>query len=139
MNCFYLHVLAEDHVVFRGNCRSIVVPIADGQYGIMANHSNMVSAIVPGEMHFVTEEGETVTAAVSGGIVKAEANDVLVLVESAERPEEIDAARARRTAEEARDAMMAKEAGMEYRAAQATLIRATNRLRVKRSYRHNDK
>ncbi len=139
MKSFYLHVLAEDHVVFRGDCVSIVVPIADGQYGIMANHSNMVSAIVPGEMHFTTVDGETVTAAVSGGIVKVEANDILVLVESAERPEEIDAARAKRAAEEARDAMMAREASLEYRAAQATLIRATNRLRVKRGYRGNDK
>ena len=139
MSCSLLHILAEDHVVFRGNCRSIVVPIADGQYGIMANHSNMVSAIVPGELHFVTEEGETVTAAVSGGIVKVEANEVMVLVESAERSEEIDAARAKRAAEAAKEAMISREAGMEYRAAQATLIRATNRLRVKRSYRPNEK
>ena len=139
MKSFYLRVLAEDHVVFRGDCVSVVVPIADGQYGIMADHSNMVSAIVPGEMHFTTAEGETVTAAVSSGIIKVEANDVLALVESAERSEEIDAARARRAAEAARDAMMAREASMEYRAAQATLIRVTNRLRVKRSHRGNDK
>ena len=139
MKSFKLQILAEDHVVFRGNCVSIVVPIADGQYGIMADHSNMVSAIVPGELHFTTADGEVITAAVANGIVKVEANDVLVLVESAERPEEIDAARAKRAAEEARDAMIAKQASIEYRAAQATLIRATNRLRVKRGYRGNDK
>lgn len=139
MDSFYVHVLVEDHVLFRGDCVSMLLPIADGQYGIMAHHSNMVSAIVPGELRLTTTGGETVTAAVSNGIVKVENNDVLVLVESAERPEEIDAARAKKAAQEARDAMMAREAGMEYRAAQATLIRATNRLRVKRSYRNNDK
>ena len=70
-------------------------------------------------------------AAVSGGMVKIEKNDVLVLVDSVERPEEIDAARARREADEAREAMLQKKSRQEYQLAQAALARAMNRLRVK--------
>ena len=139
MRSFYIHVLAEDHVLVRGDCLSLVLPLVDGLYGIQANHSPMLSAVVPGELSCTMADGSSISAAVSNGLVKVENNDVLVLVESAERPEEIDTARAKRAAEEARDAMMAREASLEYRAAQATLIRATNRLRVKRGYRGNDK
>jgi len=56
---------------------------------------------------------------------------VLVLVDSVERPEEIDAARARREADQAREAMLQKKSRQEYQLAQASLARAMNRLRVK--------
>ena len=137
MDSFYAHILAEDHVLYRGYCRSMKVPLCDGLYGILANHSNLVSAVVPGELSFVTEEGETMCAAVSSGILKVENNDVLLLVETAELPEDIDAASARRLAEAAKEALMSKQSLIEYRTNQAILIRATNRLRVKRSHSNN--
>ena len=56
---------------------------------------------------------------------------VLVLVDAAERPEDIDAIRARHKADEAREILLQKKSRQEYRTAQATLARALNRLRVK--------
>ena len=56
---------------------------------------------------------------------------MLVLVDSVERPEEIDAARAQREADEAREAMLQQKSRQEYQLAQASLARAMNRLRVK--------
>ena len=52
-------------------------------------------------------------------------------MDSAERPEEIDAIRAQRAADEAREAILQKRSAQEYRMAQANLARALNRLRVK--------
>jgi hypothetical protein len=75
------------------------------------------------------------TAAVSEGMVKVEGNDVLVLVDSAEYPEEIDAKRAQRAADEAKEAILQKRSVREYRTAQANLARAINRLRVKKNAR----
>ncbi len=62
---------------------------------------------------------------------------MLVLVDSAERPEEIDANRAQRAAAEAKEAMLQKKTVQEYKMAQAHLARAINRLRVKRSFARN--
>ena len=70
-------------------------------------------------------------AAISPGMVKVEHNDVLVLVDSAEHPDEIDAARAQREADESREALLQKKSRQEHQIAQATLARALNRLRVK--------
>ena len=56
---------------------------------------------------------------------------MLVLVDSAERPEEIDEARARREADQAREALLQKKSRQEHQVAQAALARALNRLRVK--------
>ena len=57
---------------------------------------------------------------------------MLVLLNCAERPEEIDANRAKLDADRAREALLQKRGVLEYRAAQAQLVRATNRLNVKR-------
>ena len=131
MRTFQLHILAADRVFFEGECESVVAPTASGQYGVQAYHSNMIAAISPGELTFRTAQGETRYAAVSAGMIKVEHNDVLILVDSAERPEDIDVVRAQREADEAREAILQKNSIREYRSAQAALARSINRLRVK--------
>ena len=131
MEVFQAHILAADRSFYEGPCVSLTVPTSDGEQGILAHHSDMIAAVLPGTLRFQTPEGPAQTAAVSGGMVKIEKNEVLVLVDSVERPEEIDAARARREADEAREAMLQKKIRQEYQLAQASLARAMNRLRVK--------
>ena len=131
MEVFQAHILAADRSFYEGPCFSLTVPTSDGEQGILAHHSDMIAAVLPGTLRFQTPEGPAQTAAVSGGMVKIEKNEVLVLVDSVERPEEIDAARARREADEAREAMLQKKSRQEYQLAQASLARAMNRLRVK--------
>ena len=135
MASFYVHILAEDHVLVRGVCNSLVLPLIDGLYGIQAHHSSMISAIVPGVLSCTMADGRVITAAVSNGLVKVENNDVLVLVESAEESGDIDALRAKRDAEEAEAALRSHKTAMEYRIAQAALLRATRRLRASGSYK----
>ena len=108
MRTFQMHLLEADKVFFEGECESLVVPTTVGQYGILAGHSNMISAVVPGVLSYRAPGKEWRTAAVSEGMVKVEGNDVLVLVDSAEYPEEIDAKRAQRAADEAKEAILQK-------------------------------
>ena len=131
MNTFNVKILASDGAEYQGPCVSLIVPTSDGQYGIMALHSNMISAIVPGKLTSRTPEGVEHILAVSSGLVKAEGGEVLVLVGAAERPEEIDANRARRELEASREAVLQRRSIHEYRLAQANIARALNRLRVK--------
>ena len=63
-----------------------------------------------------------------------EDHDVLILANTIERPEEIDANRARRAAEAAREALHQKMGWAEYHIAQANLAREINRLRVKQEF-----
>ena len=131
MEPFHMRVLASDTSFFDGTCRSAVVPCIDGAMGILAHHSNMIAAVVPGELRLETEMGERRMAAVSAGLLKIEDGDVLLLVDTAERPEDIDANRARRAADAAKEALLQKKSFQEYKSAQAKLARALSRLRVK--------
>ncbi len=131
MKEFSVHILASDNVLYQGKCESLVVPTTQGQYGILADHSNTICALVPGTLVYRAPQGENKIAAVSGGIVKIEDNDVIVLVDSAERPEDIDVNRAKRDADMAKEALLQKQSIREYHATAAKLARAVNRLKVK--------
>ena len=56
---------------------------------------------------------------------------MLLLLDAAERPEDIDALRAKEAADAAREALLQKQSIQEYHMAQTTLARAIARLRVK--------
>ncbi len=131
MNTFKLTVLAAEKPFFEGKCISIVIPTNDGQYGIMANHNNVIAAIVPGILKVSTADKNEFVAAVSEGIIKVENGDVLLLADTAEYPEEIDENRAKRSAERAKEAILQKKSIQDYYTAQAKMARAINRLKVK--------
>ncbi len=133
MKQFYIRILAADHVFYEGQCESRNVPTTHGLFGIWANNYNIIYAIVPGKLSFRVPGEENQYAAVSEGLLKVENGEVLVLVDSAERPEDIDANRALREAEEAKEELLQKRSVMELRLARGNLSRALNRLKVKRA------
>ncbi|MDO4649655.1 MAG: ATP synthase F1 subunit epsilon [Eubacteriales bacterium] len=132
MKTFQLYILAADKVLFEGKCESLIVPSIKGRYGIKANHSNTISAIVSGMLSYKAEGEEMKAASVSDGMLKIENNEVLVLVDSAEKPEEIDVNRAKKAEAAAKEELLQKRSIQEYRAAQAHLARAISRLNVKK-------
>ena len=57
-------------------------------------------------------------------------------MDSAERPEDIDANRAKQAEARAREELLQKRSQMEYRLAQTNLARALNRLRISGEHKH---
>ncbi len=131
MENFPVHILAADEPFYEGPCQSISVPTTTGMYGVLAHHTNVIMAIVPGTLRYRCEGEDEKLAAVSAGLMKVENGEVLILVDSAERPEEIDANRAKRAADRAKEELLQKKSIQEYRMAQSNLARALSRLQVK--------
>ena len=131
MESFQVYILAADEAFYEGPCEALSGPCSTGMMGILAHHSNMIAAVVPGTLRYRCPGESEKLAAVSAGLVKVENGIVLILVDSAERPEEIDANRARRAADEAKEALLQKQSIQEYRMAQSSLARAISRLQVK--------
>jgi F-type H+-transporting ATPase subunit epsilon len=131
MSTFLVKILTAERPFYEGECEYLGIPTSDGQYGIMAHHSNMIAAIVPGMLLFRKPNGEDKIGAVSNGLIKVENNEVLLLVDTIESPEEIDINRAQRAEEEAKEALLQKRSAQEYNIAQARMARAVSRLKVK--------
>lgn len=134
MNTFTVHILAADRALYEGECESLVIPTPWGQYGILAHHCKAICAIKAGLLTYRAPGDSDKYAAVSDGLVKIENNDVLVLVDTAERPEEIDINKAKAKADAAKEAMLQKRSIREYHEAQATLARALSRMDVHKKH-----
>ena len=79
---FQLDVLAASVPFFRGRCVSVVIPTVDGEYGVLAGHSNTVGAVCDGELRFETEDGVAHRAAVAQGVFKIDEERVLLLLDA---------------------------------------------------------
>lgn len=130
VNSFYLKVVAADKLFFSGRARNIIIPSTDGQLSIMAHHEDMMAAVQIGEVRFQTEDGEWHVAVTGKGFAQAINNRVTLLVNFAERPEDIDVMRAKEAKERAEEQLRQHQSIQEYYHTQASLSRAMVRLRV---------
>ena len=134
MTKFSLRILEADGVFFDDYVVSLVVPTTEGSFGIQAKHENMIAAVVPGTIKYTLPDGDEIYAAITGGFMKVEDNEVLILAEAAELPEDIDEKRMAREIEEVKEELLQKQSIEEYKIAQARMARAINRLKVKHKY-----
>ena len=135
MNTFSLKVIATDKVFYDGKCTALIIPALDGEREILAHHENMVIATKEGEVRCRTDENSDWKKAVVGvGFVHIANNRVTMLVDTAERPEDIDAVRAKQAYERAVDQLRQKQSIQEYHMSRASLARALARLKEAGKY-----
>ena len=133
-NTFKLKIMAADKIFYDGDCTSLVVNVSNGEVGILANHTAEVLAVVPGVLKF-SVDGENWTEVVNGsGFVEVTDNQAKLLVDTAERPEDIDAIRAREALERAEEHMKLQQSQREYLHSKASLARAMARLKATSKY-----
>lgn len=89
-----LEVVTPERRVLDESVNSVTVPGRGGELGILPGHAPLISELQTGVLTYV-EDGSAFQLHVSGGFVEVNDDRVAVLAEIAERPEEIDAARAR--------------------------------------------
>lgn len=132
MNTFILKVLATDNPFFEGESTSLIVPTLDGQYGILAHHSNMISAITPGILTFKDKDEKEIKIKVSNGMVKFESNVALVLVEDAYLPEDEEKILKEKEEKHKKEKEIQRKSINDYLMAQARISREMSKLSNKK-------
>ncbi len=97
-----LRVLAPDKSVFDDTVEEVILPSTTGLLGILPGHISMVTAIDIGVMKLRSSNGKWDSIALMGGFAEVEADDVTVLVNSAELGKNIDSISAEQEFEEAK-------------------------------------
>ena len=134
MNSFILNITASSGEFYQGSCESMVLPVKDGVYGVQAGHSPVLVAIHMGMLKF-TVDGETREILVGDGIAEVTPTFVLLLVDSAERPEDIDKNRAKAARIRAEERLQHKQSMHEYYQTKIALDRAMQRLQTAAKYK----
>jgi F-type H+-transporting ATPase subunit epsilon len=130
MNQLQLEVVTPERRVLSEQVNSVTVPGRSGEMGILPGHAPLISELRTGVLSY-NEDGTVFQLHVSGGFVEVTDDRVSVLAEIAERPEEIDAARARQ-ARERTEKQLSSWSGTEedFEKARAKLERSVVRLQL---------
>ena len=125
-----LEVVTPERRLLSEQVNSVTVPGRGGELGILPGHAPLISDLQAGVLSY-NEDGTTFQLHVSGGFVEVNGDHVSVVAEIAERPEEIDAARARR-AREIAEKRLSGQSGIDIDVdrAQAKLMRNMVRLQL---------
>ena len=99
-----LRVLAPDQSVFDGSVDEVILPSTTGQLGILPGHVSLLAALDVGVLR-VRADGDWKSIALMGGFAEVEADDVTVLVNSAELGSSIDGTAAESELQAARSAV----------------------------------
>lgn len=83
---FNFELVSPERVLFSGDVSSVVVPAAEGEITVLANHAPFMSAVRPG---VVTVDGGK-RLFVRGGFVDVSASGLTLLAEQAVAVEDID-------------------------------------------------
>jgi F-type H+-transporting ATPase subunit epsilon len=110
---FELEVATPEKLVIQATCTEAQVPGADGYLGILPQHAPLLSQLGIGLVKYHTQDGRDETLAVHGGYVEVQPNLVRILTDAAERPDEVDAARAEAALKKAQDQMVVLPPGVD--------------------------
>jgi len=94
MDRIQLEVITPERRLLSEAVDAVQVPGANGELGILPGHTPLISQLQTGVLSY-TQNARTSQLHVSGGFLEVRDDHVSVLAEIAERPEEIEAARAR--------------------------------------------
>ena len=126
-NTFYLEIITPDRQFYTGPATNLTMPALDWLmsrlHAVQPGHEPVVTALRPGTVRFQTD-GTPHEVVVSDGFAEIMPDYCILLVSSAERPDEIDRARAERAKERAEERLRQKQSIREYHLSKAALARA---------------
>jgi F-type H+-transporting ATPase subunit epsilon len=126
-----LRILTPEGPVFDDLAFMVIAPSIEGEVGILPRHTPFIAFLKPGETRVKLLDDTEVIFATSEGYVSVEEDRVLVLVEQAERADQIDRERAQAALERAMAELdAAADDDVKRVAAEGARRRAENRLRV---------
>lgn len=131
MPAIHLEIVTPERVMIDAEVDEVVVPGACGQFGVLPGHIDMFARVIPGELWWV-RDGKTEEFAVSSGWAEVVHDHVMVLVDTAETPDQIDVERAKKALQRAERRLATDRADhdIDFARAELALRRALIRLQA---------
>ncbi|MGA3210543.1 MAG: F0F1 ATP synthase subunit epsilon [Terriglobales bacterium] len=126
---FQLEIVTPDRLVVKEDAEEIQIPGKQGYLGVMPGHAPLITELDVGEITY-RSHGHSEHLAVAWGFAEVLPEKVTILAETAERPEEIDVARAEESKRRAEDRLKSGNTEIDVARALKALRRADVRLQV---------
>ncbi|MDA8144810.1 MAG: F0F1 ATP synthase subunit epsilon [Thermaerobacter sp.] len=129
MSTTHLRVITPERQVVDEDVEMVILRGTEGELGVLPQHAPLMTAVDPAPLR-LKREGTWSLLAAGTGFLEVGPRHLTVLVDSCERPEEIDVQRARAARKRAEERLKAKREDVDYARAKAALQRAIARLKA---------
>lgn len=126
---FQLEIVTPEKKVVETAAEEVQIPGRNGYLGVLPGHAPLITELAVGEITF-RERSNQQRLAVAWGFAEVLPDKVTILAETAERPSEIDVARAQKAKERAEQRLASGDTAVDVERALNALHRAEARLDV---------
>ncbi len=128
-NLFKLKIITPERIFYEGEASMVEFNTTEGEIGVLKGHIPMTVIISPGILT-ITEPEEVKEAALHAGFAEILQDEIVIMAEIIEWPEEIDADRAEQAKERAEERLRSKTPETDIVRAETALQRALARIEV---------
>ena len=128
-NTFQLEIVTPVRLLVKEAAEEAQIPGLSGYLGILPGHAPLLTELGVGAITYKAN-GATHTLALAWGFAEVLPDKVTILAEAAERPQEIDVARAQEAKDRAEALLKSNDPKVDYVRAEDALQRAETRLSV---------
>ena len=125
-------IVSAEKSIFSGLVEMVVAAGSLGDLGISPGHAPLLTALIPGPVKLILQNGEEEVFYVSGGFLEVQRGGVTLLSDTALRADDLDEAAAQQAVEDAEKAIANQDAEFDYSTAAAQLAEAAAQLRTLR-------
>jgi len=129
MNRIMMSVQTPEGSGLKEAVAEVVLPSASGQLGVLAGHAPMMTAVDTGVLRY-KKDGTWFPLVVMSGFAKVENNQLSILCNDIEQPEDIDMEEAKKELEEATSALGSAESKAEKLKASSQVKKASARVQA---------
>ena len=130
--------ISQEKTLFEGQAKMVVMDGQEGQLGIVKRHSPLLAVLKPGPVRMITDDGEEVFFT-NGGFAEVQPESITILVDSAERADDLDEAKIIKAKEEAEKLLKDKKDEKDFAEAATQLSQSLSQLRAIESLKKNIK
>lgn len=125
-----LSIVSPEKSVLEAEVSSVQIPGAEGMFGVLPRHAQLVSLTASGLLSAVAADGEIIEMLIHGGFAEVSGDAVVILSRSAEKVSDVDVERAQQAAKRAQERLSSKDSAVDVSRAGAALRRALLRERL---------
>lgn len=126
---FLLRIITPDRIFYENQVKMVEFNTTEGEIGVLPGHIPLTVIVKPGILNITEEEGDK-EAALHAGFAEILPEQVTILAEIIEWPEEIDEERAEAARERAEERLRSRTPETDIARAETALQRAMARINV---------
>ncbi|GAA4650375.1 F0F1 ATP synthase subunit epsilon [Kistimonas scapharcae] len=128
-------IVSAEEEIFSGLVEMIVATGSEGDLGISPGHAPLLTALKPGPIRVLKQDGEEEVYYISGGFLEVQPSQVKVLADTAMRAGDMDEAAALEAQKQAEQALANQQGEFDYSRAATQLAEAAAQLRTLQAIR----